>query len=163
MPTYQNTSDRPINIGGKHLSIGESVEMTRQFKYYDLVNVGNEVRYFGDVEGSAITITSEEPYHVLAKDYHEITFSGAETQSITPVSASGDGLLDAKVLRVRTDVALTIKTNSTSNPYAYPLAANDSIDILNDNKIKSLYLTSSGAGSATVIELARREDSVWRV
>lgn len=148
MPTYKNSSDRNVNIGGINLAPNETVELVKQFKDGDLVTVGDEVRYYGDVIGFAITVESEDPYYILALDYNDLSFGGAATQTL-------DGLLDAKTLRVSTDVDIEIRANSASNPYPYPLDANETIDISNSGTIRSLAITSTGSGTVRVIQLAR--------
>lgn len=149
MPTYKNDSDKVINLGGKNLSPGDTLETIRQFDDNDFVNIGDDIRQFGDLIGYAITITSEEPYYSLANDYHDVSFGAAETKTVN-VS------LSSKVLRVTTDVNLTIKANTSSNPYPYPLDADNHIDVYNHNTITSLVLTSEGSGNARIIELNRR-------
>lgn len=91
------------------------------------------------------TKISDEPYYNIAANAHDITFSGAETQSqaVDP---------DNHVLRVSTDVNLTIHANSASAE-GYPLDADDWIDIKHEGNIEELYLVSEGAGSAKIIEI----------
>lgn len=97
------------------------------------------------------TKISDEPYLQLAAAVHEVTFGGAET-----IMVPADGtLLAANMLRIITGVKLTATPNVAANPYGYPLdpALEPKVDIRNDGTIDTLYLTSTGAGTAIVIEL----------
>ena len=128
MPTYKNETNYTIYDGATPIPPGNTYETIRI------------------VENTDLTFVSEDPYYPLANNEHSISFGAAETQSVDVDLYSG-------VLRVTSDVEVTIKPNSDSNPYGYTILAGEERDIFNDRNITSLYLTSTGSGSATVTEL----------
>lgn len=128
MPTYKNQTDKVIFDGSTPIMPGNEYETLRV------------------VEDTDLTFVSEEPYYPLANNEHSVSFGSAETKSVDVDLYSG-------VLRVNSDVELTIKANSDSNPYGITLNASKERDIFNDRNITTLYLTSSGSGSATVVEI----------
>lgn len=133
MPTYQNDGQGDVVIEGldnnpKTLKPGETGQ---SYKVYDL---------------TGLTKINDEPYFPLAVAKHILTFAQAETKSAS-------GLLSAKVLRVSTNVQVEIAVNAAANPYSYTLDADKEVDIKNSGEIESLYLTSTGEGSARIIAL----------
>lgn len=128
MPTYRNDTNRVL------------------FDESTPIMPGNEYETLRIVENTELTKISDEPYYPLANDEHSISFGSAETKSVDVDLYSG-------VLRVNTDVNVTVKANSDSNPYGFTLNANEERDIFNDRNITTLYLTSGGSGAANVIEL----------
>lgn len=129
MPTYKNETNSKIQLDGlSYVEKGETLETTRVIKHPDLTKI------------------SEDPYFPLALNYHNISFASAEQKEVL-------GLLDSKVLRVSTNIGITIAANTSENPYAYPLDGGESIDIFHYSSIDSLILTSNAAGEARVIEL----------
>lgn len=128
MPTYKNETNDVIYDKANPIQPGDTYET------------------YTILDGTNLTKTSEEPYYPLANREHSISFGAAETKSVG-VSIS------SKVLRITSDVKVTIKPNSDSNPFGYTLNANEERDIYNEETINQLYLVSDGSGSASVIEL----------
>lgn len=128
MPTYKNETDDIIYDVWQPIEPGDTYETIRNLDDTDLTKL------------------SEDPYYPLADREQTVSFGGAGTQQ-AGVS------LNSKVLRVSTDVEVTIKANSSSNPYTYTMYANEERDIYNDHSIKVLEFTTSGAGDIHVVEL----------
>jgi hypothetical protein len=142
MPTYLNPTDTEItlpysSVFKRHKTVvapGRSVETT-------LYLLDSEVTALG------LQKTSEEPFARISNALNEVVFSAAQTKEVT-------GLLDSKILRVKTNVDIIIKPNDPTNPYGYHLGSFEGfVDIRNDHEIEKLYLTSSGSGTSYVIEL----------
>lgn len=131
MPTYKNNSTVTKILDEESIAPNELIETYQILTDPDFVKV------------------SDEPYYPLVLSTHTITFSGAETKQ---VPTSGD-LLDAGVIRIRTDVDVTVKPNSANNPYGYVLLADEERDFLNEATIETIFLESTGSGTATLLEL----------
>lgn len=142
MPTYYNPTIKPITLPypsaiQTHKSViqpGETIETTL---------------YLLDAEVTALGLqkTSEQPYARISNSLTTVTFASPETKQVS-------GLIDSRILRIKTNVNILIKPNNASNPYGYHLGAFEGfVDIRNDREIEILYMTSEGAGTAYVIEL----------
>ncbi|MDY6903677.1 MAG: hypothetical protein SWH61_03235 [Thermodesulfobacteriota bacterium] len=135
MPTFQNITSEyqtEIDINGDRQSVAPNATI-KTYKLLDVIEPANWTR------------TDQSPHYPIAQDSHTVEASGAgfESQAVS---------VNAGVLEVRCDVAVTIHANDESAE-GYPLAAGDSVQIRNDQTIEDLHLNFSEAGTATVIEL----------
>jgi hypothetical protein len=142
MPTYQNSTNKDITLP---YSFSTQTHKT-------IVSAGDTIEtslYLTDAEITALGLTKtlETPYARLSNSLTQVEFTGAETKSVT-------NLLDSPIIRVKTNVNITIKPNASANSYGYHLGSNEGfIDIRNNREILTLYLTSDDAGIAYVMEL----------
>lgn len=135
MPTFRNDTDQyqtEIDINGNRQSVAPD-GLIESYKLLDKIEPDNWTR------------TSETPYYDIAEDTHDVEAAeaGWESQAVS---------VDAGVLEVRTDVAVTIHANSQSAE-GYPLAAGESVQIRNDQVIETLHLNFSAAGAVTIVEI----------
>jgi hypothetical protein len=142
MPTYLNSTTKIIALPyasnfKKHkfsIAPGESLETTLYLTSTELTNLG-------------LTKSSEEPFSRISNSVTNLIFVGAGTQSVI-------GLVDSKIIRVKTDIDITIIPNDVTNPYYYPLGSLEGfVDIKNEREIDILFITALEAGSIWVIEL----------
>jgi len=134
MPTYKNIGTRPIVIDEQVVEPNESIATLKIYNHPSLNKI------------------SDDPYYPLAKGVHEIE---ATESGITPAEGIILSDKDCAVVRIETNVDVDVYANSLSNPYLYPLTAQEGIiDIENEGKIEKIYLDFKDGGKVRIIEIS---------
>ncbi len=132
MPTYKNISQTPVIVDGHMVQPEDTVETLKIYNLPELEKI------------------SDEPYYPLTKGVHEIE---ATEPGITPAEGVALSDKDCAVVRIETNVDVDVYANSLSNPYPYPLTAQEGIiDIENEGKIEKVYLDFKDGGKVRIIE-----------
>lgn len=141
MPTYFNPNLHMVTLPHLNALVSNNIIKPSETMETTLYLTDAELTELG------LTKTLETPYTRLSNSLTQVDFAEAETKSVT-------NLLDSKILRIKTDVDVVVKPNASDNIYGYHLGSIEGfVDIKNEREILTLYLTSTGEGTAWVVEL----------